>query len=501
MTNAPYMPAGAQTYNLGTSIGSTDATILLSSFLEPVTNIPYTMALMNTQIVFGTIAPKTTSSEFISFTGITQNAGGTATLTGVVRGLAKKYPFTTDAAYKLPHSGQTQFILSDAPQVFQEYVSLNNDQTIGGTNIFTVSPTIPTVLSSAIHQAASIEYVNNIALSGAPNASTTVKGIVQEATQAQVLAKTAAGSTGAELYVNPATLPSTLLSDYKVDTGSANAYAIAPSPAITAYTVGQMFSFKAVNANTTASTLNVNALGVKTIKNSLGGDLVANDILAGQIVVVEYDGTNFQMTSPLGNQTATALKSATTIVSVSAATAPTSGQVLTATAGTTATWQTLPTTYAAGVIADLVTTATGNNDVTVTIGFQPRIIKLYYFVQGHDASSATNTYFGVKGLGIFTGATLTANIPTWGSSVSAGGVALTGDNGNLSTYISNFTSEVNVATPITAGTNSNQNEDILITLTINAVSATGFTVRRATDIGTGTNSSNARCKLSYEAFA
>jgi hypothetical protein len=51
------------------------------------------MALLNTDIVYGTIAPKTSSSEFISFTGITQNADGTATLTGVTRGLAKKYPF------------------------------------------------------------------------------------------------------------------------------------------------------------------------------------------------------------------------------------------------------------------------------------------------------------------------------------------------------------------------------------------------------------------------
>src|ERR1035437_7153686 len=108
-----YHTFGGTTYSLGQSIGSTDTSIILSSFLEPVTGTPYTMALLNTDIVYGTIAPKTTSSEFISFTTLVQNANGTCTLGGVTRGLAKKSPFTTDAAYKLPHSGQTQFIISD----------------------------------------------------------------------------------------------------------------------------------------------------------------------------------------------------------------------------------------------------------------------------------------------------------------------------------------------------------------------------------------------------
>lgn len=140
MVNAPYNPAGGKTYTLSGSISSTATTFTLASFIEPVTGTPYTMALLNTQIVFGTIAPKTTSSEFISFTGIIQNANGTATLTGVTRGLAKKYPFTTDSAYKLAHSGQTPFILSDAPQVFQEYVPLNNDATVGGLLTFLQTP-------------------------------------------------------------------------------------------------------------------------------------------------------------------------------------------------------------------------------------------------------------------------------------------------------------------------------------------------------------------------
>jgi len=154
-----------------------------------------------------------------------------------------------------------------------------------------------------------IAYVNSVALAGAPNASTTVKGIVQLPTQAQVDARTTTGSTGALLDVTPDKLRSTLLSDYVADTGSANAYAIAPTPAITAYTTGQMFSFKAANGNTTTSTLNVNSLGTKNIYVSKNGALAAlsnGDIVTGQIVVVQYDGTEFQMvTTPASMITTT----------------------------------------------------------------------------------------------------------------------------------------------------------------------------------------------------
>jgi len=133
-----FFPAGGATYTLQASISSTATTITLSSFTEPVSNVPYTMALLNTSIVYATIAPRTSSSEFISFTGITQNADGTATLTGVTRGLAKKYPFTESSTFKLPHSGQSQFILSDPPQLFNKYAVLEND------NVFTGSNTVPT---------------------------------------------------------------------------------------------------------------------------------------------------------------------------------------------------------------------------------------------------------------------------------------------------------------------------------------------------------------------
>jgi len=84
------------------------------------------------------------------------------------------------------------------------------------------------------------------------------------------------------------------------DTGSANAYAIALTPAVTAYVAGQVFHFKAGNASSGASTLNVNALGTKNIKKKNDQDIAAGDIEEDAIVSVIYDGTSFQMLSQLG---------------------------------------------------------------------------------------------------------------------------------------------------------------------------------------------------------
>lgn len=281
----------------GNIIGATS--VVLTSLTDIYGNAITSMAPFGTT-GYITLEPDTTNEEGAIFTGITVNANGTTTLTGISTILAQS-PYTATSGLVRNHAGGSKVVVTDNVAFWNTFANINNDQTFAGANVFTQKVAVGAVTSSDLGKAATVDFVNATAVAGAPNASSTVKGIVQEATQAQVLAKTAAGSTGAELYINPATLASTLTSDYKVDTGSANAYAIAPAPAITAYTVGQIFSFKAVNANTTTSTLNVNGLGTQTIKNTKGNNLVANDIQAGQLVVVGYDGTNFIMLSPLGN--------------------------------------------------------------------------------------------------------------------------------------------------------------------------------------------------------
>ena len=83
--------------------------------------------------------------------------------------------------------------------------------------------------------------------------------------------------------------------NYYADSGVANAYVITPNPAIISYLAGQTFKFKATNANTSASTFNVNALGIKSLVKNGSSALVAGDIPSGAIITAIYDGTNFQI--------------------------------------------------------------------------------------------------------------------------------------------------------------------------------------------------------------
>ncbi len=86
---------------------------------------------------------------------------------------------------------------------------------------------------------------------------------------------------------------------YGVPNGGTDTYAITVAPVPAAYVAGMVFRFKADVANTGAASLNVNGLGAITIVKSFNVTLSDGDIKAGQLVEVEYDGTNFQMLSPV----------------------------------------------------------------------------------------------------------------------------------------------------------------------------------------------------------
>jgi len=87
--------------------------------------------------------------------------------------------------------------------------------------------------------------------------------------------------------------------NFGADGEASDTYVITLDPAPAAYATGMMIVFTANTANTDGATLNVNALGAKTILKLHDEALETGDIEAGQVVVVVYDGTNMQMTSQL----------------------------------------------------------------------------------------------------------------------------------------------------------------------------------------------------------
>lgn len=83
-----------------------------------------------------------------------------------------------------------------------------------------------------------------------------------------------------------------------------NTYACAMGSDIVSYTTGAEYSFIATLSNTGAATMNINSIGAVNIVKYVGGSaqaLIANDIRAGAVVVLRYDGTNFQIISITGN--------------------------------------------------------------------------------------------------------------------------------------------------------------------------------------------------------
>lgn len=87
----------------------------------------------------------------------------------------------------------------------------------------------------------------------------------------------------------------TTFSNPYLDTGTTNAWVITISaPQIVSYTFGLNLQVKVANQISGAVTLNVNGLGAKAVVNPDGTAMVSGNIVAGAIVDLFYDGTNFQ---------------------------------------------------------------------------------------------------------------------------------------------------------------------------------------------------------------
>lgn len=89
---------------------------------------------------------------------------------------------------------------------------------------------------------------------------------------------------------------------YAAATGTGNALIVSVSPAPALYVPGMVLNIKASATNTGAATINVNGLGAQNIVNPNGAALRSQQILSGELAVMVYDGTQFQLQtlSPLG---------------------------------------------------------------------------------------------------------------------------------------------------------------------------------------------------------
>lgn len=265
---ATFLTAQLDAYSLSGAGAVSGATSVVLKSFQTIDGVNLAMTDFGT-IGYGTLEPGSGAlEEQISFSGVTQNSNGTATLTGIKTVLFLS-PYTESSGLAKTHAGSTSFVISNTSGFYNQFPAKVNNETITGQWTFTNTPIVPGTVSVA---------------------STTVLGVSR-------LSLAATSATGPIVVGDND--PRLQEPYYGASVVGTDAYAITITggaiPA--AYAAGQMFTFKADVANTGAATLAVNALGAKTIKKNVSTDLVTGDILASQIVQVQYDGTNFQLMS------------------------------------------------------------------------------------------------------------------------------------------------------------------------------------------------------------
>lgn len=170
----PYSLSGA-----GASIG--DTSITLKSMLDIDGN---TLSMSGTfgSIGFGTLEPGNgANEEQISFTGLTNNSNGTVTLSGV-KSVAFVAPYTATSGLLKTHAGSTTFVISNTSGFYDRLSAKDDDETITGLWNFPNNSNYPTVGTTYVApttdlQIATKKYADDLAIAGAPKASTTTFGI------------------------------------------------------------------------------------------------------------------------------------------------------------------------------------------------------------------------------------------------------------------------------------------------------------------------------------
>ena len=148
---------------------------------------------------------------------------------------------------------------------------------------------------------------------------------------------------------------------FAADTGTANTYLVSLTHTPASYADGMVVNMRPKTTNTGASTINVNSLGVKSIKVLAGTDLSASDIIAGVPITLIYSSTTgyFHVVSNYASAAASALASKVA-AAISAAAALVSENAAAASAASIAI-----TVYAKTTSATLTTTEiSGFNEIT-----------------------------------------------------------------------------------------------------------------------------------------
>lgn len=285
-----------------------------------------------------TVDPKISGVEEIeTFTGITDNGDGTATLTGITRNLNSKYPYTTGGTGRTHGAGAT-VVFGNNPQLYARLAAPENVNTFTAIQTFAsttmprydVSPSNAQWTSAVGSEFVNLDKLNATAIIGAANASETQAGVGEVANRTEMASSTRIGSSGAILFLPAYNATSTFttatssvavtrsdgkLSPNAIATSSTDAYSFGGSMAFTGTTT---FSRAVYNG---VVTLTANAGATTTVDLSLGNtfsiyltgtqSLVFINVptVAQAFKILAYqDGTGSRLLTNIGNTSTTTVK-------------------------------------------------------------------------------------------------------------------------------------------------------------------------------------------------
>lgn len=291
-----------QTFTYGVDTGSAD--------VYTITISPAPAAYQSGQIFLFTAAnDNTTASTFgvnalgsaqlyVNRTGVTSNPlqggeilAGQVYMVLVVNDGAQFIllnPSTSVTAYELQNQFYTYGYDGGSANAYD--VTLNVAVTSYNDGaLYTFLPAHNNTTASTINFGAGVKALvlnGNIALSGGEIVTNSQYFVMYNQTYGKFVLlnpTVAAGITSAQIQQQSFT--------YAVDSGAANAYVVTLSPAPSSYTDGLFLSFKASNANSGASTINVNSIGVANIVTNAGAALSSGAILANGEYILMYNST------------------------------------------------------------------------------------------------------------------------------------------------------------------------------------------------------------------
>ena len=193
-------PIAGTTYNLsGGGVNSSATSITLNSLTIPQNDYVIQDSDLSDTFYITLEPGNRTRQEIVSCTTLTQNSGGTATLSGCTRGLSPIQPWTASSTLQFAHAGGSQLIFSDPPQLFNQFGALTDEETIANTWTFNQYPFGPGTAPTSSAQLADKFYVDNVINQGASTSTTATSGISETANAIETASSTPSTSNNAYL--------------------------------------------------------------------------------------------------------------------------------------------------------------------------------------------------------------------------------------------------------------------------------------------------------------